>query len=467
MRAASKDRIPKTDVVGDNNPPHNDNSPQENFTSFIFLKATTMNTLITHTAPIAAAETVQHVLIVDDVSENLEVLGHTLHAHGIKILAAQSGSQALAIAAHKKPALILLDIQMPVMDGFMVCQELKANPETRDIPIIFLTARTGVEDIVQGFKLGAVDYLTKPINTTELLARVRTHLEMQRLRADMMLQNYYLQQEVLERRRAQEELECANEHLRELNKQKNEFLGIAVHDLKNPLSGITALARAVRQLPDMEREEIELNMQHIMSTTERMFELIKNLLNVNAIEQGGMRLTLSPVNLTLSAAMTLQSYNLKACAKSITLKTEISSDVVGVCDEAAIVQVFDNLISNALKFSPEGSSITVRTYQRGDKARFEVQDEGPGLTAEDKAKLFGKFARLSAKPTGGENSTGLGLSIVKTMVEAMGGHVWCESTVGEGAVFIVEVPIIPEECKSSENSGNAINTDDEHLRCAA
>jgi signal transduction histidine kinase len=377
---------------------------------------------------------------VDDVPENLEVLGNILAEQHLNVLVAQHGSSALTIAQAKQPDLILLDVQMPMMDGFTVCEHLKAHPLTKGIPVMFLTALSEVPDIVRGFQAGSVDYITKPFHPQELLMRVRTHLELQRLRQDLQARNEELEREVAERIRAEQALQEANVRLVELNRQKNEFLGIAVHDLKNPLSAITGLAKAVEQLPEMSREEVVEYMGSIATISERMFALIKNLLNINAIEQGGIRLLLSPVAVTASAYMMMQSYQMKAQSKQITLCAAIEPDVVALADESAVIQVLDNLMSNAIKFSPFGKQLWLRVKTLEDCVRIEIQDQGPGLTDEDKGKLFGKFARLSAKPTGDEHSTGLGLSIVKSMIDGMNGRIWVESTIGCGACFVVELP---------------------------
>ncbi len=384
------------------------------------------------------------VLIVDDVAENLEVLGSKLQAASVNVLAAQSGERALKIAEAKRPDLILLDVQMPVMDGYTVKERLQQHSSTADIPVIFLTARTDVNDIVRGFELGAADYITKPVQTPELIARVRHHLELRSLRLQQEQRERALEREIGERLMAEEALRKANERLEELNAQKNEFIGIAVHDLKNPLSGIAALAQTVKELPDIERAEIEEYMKKIIASANRMFDLIKSFLNVNAIEQGGLRVSLSPANISLVTRMATQSYLLKAQAKSIALHIETGEDIHGVADESILVQVLDNLVSNALKFSPMHRSIYVRVKECSNCIKIEVQDEGPGLSNDDKKKLFGKFARLSARPTAGESSTGLGLSIVKTMVEAMNGKIWCESELGQGAMFCLELPIVSD-----------------------
>jgi len=172
-----------------------------------------------------------------------------------------------------------------------------------------------------------------------------------------------------------------------------------------------------------------------------MAEMVQNLLDANRIERGEMKLDLASTELVALVSSIVETQRPRAAAKQqkIALETD-AAPVPALVDSGVMVQVLENLVSNAIKYSPPGRSIFMRLKRDTGTVRIEVQDEGPGLSAEDQKKLFGKFARLSAKPTGGEHATGLGLSIVKRMVEAMNGKVWCESEPGRGATFIVTVP---------------------------
>ena len=372
-----------------------------------------------------------HILVVDDITKNLQVIGTMLRNQGYDVMPATSGSEALELASVDPPELILLDLMMPEMDGLEVCRRLKDNPTTRHIPIIFLTASNEMEHLVQGFEVGAVDYVTKPFNPPELLARVRTHLELKHARDTIV---HYSQE------------------LSRLNEEKNEFMGIAAHDLRNPLGAITGYAEMVLEevgsLPPSGAEpwmrvakEVTDCVERIHQTSKRMAEMVQNLLDANRIERGEMKLNqaLTDMGPALSSVVETQRSHATAKQQTVHLERE-AAPVVALVDPAVTVQVLENLVSNAVKYSPPGKNIYVRLKKSATTVRCEVQDEGPGLSEADQKKLFGKFARLSAKPTGGEHSTGLGLSIVKKMVEAMNGKVWCESTLGHGATFIVEFP---------------------------
>ena len=229
----------------------------------------------------------------------------------------------------------------------------------------------------------------------------------------------------------------------ELNAEKNEFLGIVAHDLKNPLANIKMFTDLInKEVGTLSKDEIKEYTGDVLSETDRMFTLITNLLDVNKIERGFKANTIKLDLVGLTEAIT-DNYRPRAELKNLNLHFETKLPIANVlADEVATMQVVENIISNAVKYSPigENKNIWVRIAP-GEKAlRVEVQDEGPGLSAEDKEKLFGHFARLSAQPTGGEHSTGLGLSIVKKMVESMNGKIWCESEKGKGATFIVELP---------------------------
>jgi signal transduction histidine kinase/ligand-binding sensor domain-containing protein len=261
-----------------------------------------------------------------------------------------------------------------------------------------------------------------------------------RWRLRQLAEHNRLLQKIVEERTA--ELREKNAALTQVNSEKNEFLGIAAHDLKNPLGAIRGFAEMLEEdAADMPQEEVVDTAGKIKKSANLMFDLVSNLLDVNRIEQGKMDLTLVPCDLWDTVRQAVESYRQRALAKQIGLHFEESNRPPMVAADATqLVQIMDNLVSNAVKYSPSGKNIYVRVYQVDNRVRAEVKDEGPGISSEDQKRLFGKFARLSARPTAGEHSTGLGLAIVKRLVESMMGQVWCESHPGQGAAFIVELP---------------------------
>ncbi len=354
------------------------------------------------------------ILVVDDLVKNLQVVGTILRNEKYHVMPATSGPQALERIQAQLPDLVLLDLMMPEMDGLEVCRRIKADPATAAVPVIFLTASNEMEHLFKGFEAGAVDYLIKPFNPSELLARVRIHLE----------------------------LKHARERLREMNKEKNEFMGIAAHDLRVPLNAIVGYAELILEDTELPRPELELLMQRIRDTAWRMTQMVRNLLDANAVERGEIQLNLTPCDLASLLDTVVDSYRLAAENKRQTILVKPTPDpVIVLADPNVTIQVLENLVSNAVKYSPIGKEITAGVALGNGAGRAKVQDEGPGLSIDDMKRLFGKFARLSPKPTGGEHATGLGLSIVKRLVESMNGRVWCESELGKGCTFIVEFPL--------------------------
>jgi signal transduction histidine kinase len=213
-------------------------------------------------------------------------------------------------------------------------------------------------------------------------------------------------------------------------------LAIAAHDLKNPLNGIKGYSEMILEDPEMPPEEREDALRRILASAARMHELVRNLLDINALEDGKLALNVAPCDLGEVVRGVGESYAPAALAKRQTLLVLASSAPL-VADRAVLVQVTDNLVSNAVKYSRPEGRIELRTECASGRVRLVVKDDGPGFE-DDRKKLFGKFARLSARPTAGEHSNGLGLSIVKRLIEATGGTVALESVPGQGATFVVE-----------------------------
>lgn len=371
----------------------------------------------------------RRLLIVDDEPMLLKVL-ENIFRDMYDLRTAESGEMALQILQQGfLPEVIIADQRMPGMSGAQFLAQ-----SIRELPTavrVVLTGYTDVQDIIDSINLGNIyRFLTKPWQREELIETVRVCFEYY----DMLTRNAELTD-------ALEKLEIAHNELQILNSEKDEFLGIAAHDLKNPLGNIRGLAELLlehrSELDDADLNKILLS---IINSSERMFSLIANLLDINAIERGGITLQLIRIAAKAPLTQIAEQYRQRAAAKSLRIVVESYENHTVCADEQAFVQIMDNLVSNAVKYSPADKVIYIRSSQHQNICRIEVQDEGPGISAQDMEKLFGKFMRLSAQPTGGEHSTGLGLSIVKKLVELMNGIIWCESTPGNGATFIVELP---------------------------
>jgi signal transduction histidine kinase len=235
------------------------------------------------------------------------------------------------------------------------------------------------------------------------------------------------------------ELGEANERLVYLNKEKNEFLGMAAHDLKNPLTVIVSCADMVGATED--QDKIHKLLEKISNAATRMRDLITDLLDVNAIEQGEFASKVVPCDMRALVERSVENNQTAAARKSIEIRVGASQGLWAKADPAATLQILDNLISNALKYSPPNTITHVHTLPEAKYILVSVRDEGPGISEGDQKKLFQKYTRLTARPTGGESSTGLGLAIVKRLAEAMSGTIQCHSTPGAGSTFILRLPV--------------------------
>ena len=251
-----------------------------------------------------------------------------------------------------------------------------------------------------------------------------------------------VEQRTEELKKANDELRVQYQNVWDLNNEKNEFLGIAAHDLKNPLVSIKGFGEIILDDPALPKETLTDFVKMIVDSSHRMFDIIKNLLDVNAIEQGKVKIELKQVALNMLLSGLIDIYKTAAEKKEIQLIAEIpDKQIIVMSDKNTLIQVFDNLLSNAIKFSPSNKNIFIRVTRLDDNILVGIRDEGPGFSDEDKKKVFGKFAKLSARPTAGENSTGLGLSIVKKLLEILGSKIELKSEFNKGAEFVVMFPI--------------------------
>ena len=264
-----------------------------------------------------------------------------------------------------------------------------------------------------------------------------------------------VEQRTNELNESNKDLKKAYQRVLELNEEKNEFLGIAAHDLKNPLIAVSSFADILKTDKELPEEQQHDFLNEIINASKHMFAIVKNLLDVNAIENGNLNTKMENLSVRLLIREVIAQYSTAAEKKSIELIEQYETEEDNVyTDHNFSLQVIQNILSNAIKFSQQNKKIYLRVLSPGKKNEIEIRikDEGPGFTDADKKKLFQKFARLSARPTGGEHSTGLGLSIVKKLVEMLGGSIEIESEAGKGAEFIISLPKGADEPQSNENN---------------
>lgn len=359
-----------------------------------------------------------HLLVVDDNEMNREMLSRRLVRSGYKVSVGTNGHEALELISKENYDLILLDIMMPGMTGLEVLEIIRKRFSAAELPVIMATAKTQSEDIIEALKLGANDYITKPIDFEVLLARIKTHT-----------------------------------NLKQLFKLKDEFLGIASHDLKNPLFVITCqtyLINTKAPIGSAVTQEIHDMVNSIAHHARTMQNIIGDFLDFQAVEDGHIRLNSTRSSLSESCERVIQNLQPYAIEKQITL-TQITTDspVTLQFDKNRIEQVLQNLVGNALKFNFPGSEILVVTTDLEDSVKVEVQDTGPGLSEEDLEKVFIKYEALSAKPTGNEKSSGLGLAICKKLINLHDGNIGVYNRPEGGASFWFSLPKSPESLSTS------------------
>lgn len=362
----------------------------------------------------------RRVFVVDDDRINRRILGSILETAGYAVSEASSGEEALETYDRLQPHLVLLDVEMPGIDGFTTCRTLKDTRGEGCAPVIFITARNSPEDVAEGLEAGGADYLPKPFRPREVLARIKAHLHNQIL-ADR-----------------QKQLVA---QLSAANAAKNKFVGMAAHDLRNPLASIRGLSEFLRDdsLAPAQRELVEL----IHEASQSMLDLVNELLDVATIEAGELRIEPQPCDFGDLVRGCAFLQNIQAAKKrSRIVLPDTTGAPTAFVDAAKMRQVIDNLLSNAIKYSPPGSEISVVYRTDPGTAGFAVRDQGPGIPANERDRLFRDFGRLSAKPTGGESSTGLGLAICRKIVEAHRGSISAENLPGGGCEFSVVLPAL-------------------------
>lgn len=392
------------------------------------------------------------VLIVDDNPTNLKVLFEYLEQYGFEILVARDGDSAVKRAMYARPDLILLDIVMPSTDGFETCLRLKANAVTKDIPVIFMTALTSPDNKVKGFEVGGVDYVTKPLQHEEVLARVTTHLRIRDLRqrleaqnALLMEKNDQLEAEIKGRKRIEKKLKQVNWQLKEANASKDKLFSIIAHDLRSPFSALLGLSETVIHfIDDYSKDEIRENMVKIRTSSEAVYSLLENLLAWSRIQRGILKYQPRMVALDEIAEENITLFQHQAEQKKIALNNRIPKHTTAYADKSMIDTVIRNLLSNALKFTSAGDRVELSTIQVKDMVEILVSDTGTGIDPKILPKLFRNDGQYTHVGTAGEHGTGLGLSLCKELVEKNYGAIRVESNKGRGTIFRFTLPQCPK-----------------------
>jgi two-component system, sensor histidine kinase and response regulator len=360
-----------------------------------------------------ADQNIPNILIVDDVPDNLKVLSGILKENGYKIRPVLNGQLALEVAENEKPDLILLDIMMPGMDGYEVCRQLKLNPKLKDIPVIFISALNDTKDIINAFKSGGVDYITKPFQAEEVSARVATHLKI---------------------------IRQTNE-LKKLNATKDKFFSIIAHDLRGPIGSMMQIADFIAEKGNVDEDTLYTFLGSQKELTKNTFQLVENLLNWARSNTNQIDFYPEMLDLNRIVNSIIENINSQARSKNIAISIHFPDEIQVYADENMLRSVIRNLLSNAVKFTPQGGSISISVISgENNSVNFEVKDTGIGMPQKILENLFRIDINTNRRGTEGESSNGLGLLLCKEFTEKNGGKIRVESEVGKGSVFSFTVP---------------------------
>ena len=363
------------------------------------------------------AETRQaHLLIVDDDADNCFLMEQMLKKQ-YRVTSVNSGEDALVQLEHTHFDAILLDIMMPKMNGMELLKMIREQVQITTLPIIMVSALSNSKHVAEGLKLGANDYITKPIDRQIALARIETQLTLKRL---------------------QDEREQAIVELRNAQMMRDRIFRVASHDLKNPLANIRMAEFVLRDC--MTDDPVATQMMDTVSVSlDAMQEVIEDLMDVVVLQSGKIDLEMKDVVIEQIVYNSAVQYNVSTAQKHIALRIDDTQATV-VADPARLTQVVNNLLSNAIKYSPQHTTISLWTEKIDNRVRLNIADQGPGILPEERHLLFTEFGRVSNRPTAQENSTGLGLWIVKNLIELMQGEVGVEFPADGGSIFWVELP---------------------------
>lgn len=360
------------------------------------------------------------VLLVDDQPRNLQLLGNALFKNGYDVALATSGQEALEQIVASPPDLVLLDVMMPGMSGFDVCRKLREEEIAPDVEVIFVTARSQKEDILEGFAVGGVDYITKPVQIPELLARVQSQISL---------------------KTARDNLRKANDELSRVVESQRRFLSILSHDVRAPIGGLDNILRDCIENEEIFEKSDLVEMIHTAAdSSQRLVTFFEDALVWARMEVGGIGEALRPmaVSEAVESALSLLLPLFKRKEIEITRDIPTGAAVLGLPN--GFTTVLRNLFSNAIKFSPGGARIFFSCEEGGDAWRISVRDEGVGIPPEHLETLFDADERKTTLGTEKEKGTGVGLVLCKSLVERMGGTLQVKSEVDKGTCFYFSLP---------------------------
>ncbi len=399
-------------------------------------------------AQMSTIESKRRVLIVDDDFTNAELLTSILEKI-YEVKSVHNGADALeCIRTELHPDIILLDVMMPKMDGYEVCEQLKSDPKTADIPVIFISALHSPGDEARGLQLGAMDYISKPIIPAIVLLRIQTQLELKAHREEL--------EELVAAKTSQ--LKRAYDELKELDRLKSALLESVSHELRTPLTSVIGFAKVSSKklsssvLAELESLQCEKgrksvlqvldNLQHIAHQAEYLSKQVRNVMEFSELVAENQMIATSPVPLEPLLRKTIASAGMAAKSPHVRLKLEVEPDLpLVLTNPQRLEQVLENLISNAFKFNGEDGEVYCQARQLGNEVVISIHDAGPGIPNEEQVRIFQHFQQLGDSVTGKPKGLGIGLSLSQVIMERMQGRIWVSSKVGSGSVFSVALRI--------------------------
>ena len=363
-----------------------------------------------------------YILAIDDEQLNLELLRFILERNEFCFKGVNNDERFFDLLDEQLPDLILMDVIMPKIEGFELCEKLKSFPQYKDIPVIFLTGKVSIKDKVKGFEVGGVDYVTKPFNEQELIARIETHIEL---------------------RRARNQIEQQAENLRQSNALKDRMFSIIGHDLRSPLSAAKLKMDFIaRGIIDPKADEfVDGTVFELLKTMDEALNLLQNLLGWAKSESDQIQVIPENLDLNDIVEQTFRLLKLGSEHKKITLVNNVPQETYVHSDLNTTKTVLRNLLSNAIKFTPVEGEIKVNSIFEKDRTIVEVQDNGQGIPPEDIGKILNPNEHFSKLGTEKEPGTGLGLVLCQNFVNKNGGTLKIKSAVGEGSTFYFDLPI--------------------------
>ena len=370
------------------------------------------------------------VLIVDDTESNVRLLSHVLRKAAFNLIVAFNGTDALAMARDRKPDLILLDVLMPDITGFEVCRQLKADEKLSSIPVIFLSALTETSNKIEGLEAGGVDYITKPFQKDETIARIKTHLLLNQLQKERDERIYQLKQNEIK--------------LKDLNRQKDELVRIVSHDIQNPITGIIGLSGLLQKQKSIPQSEQLKMLSVIEQSGRKLLHLVEQILSAGKNHHPDDGATLNSTQIEDMLLRVIEVNAPKAMLKQIDLSYTNNCTIEQArLDEVKIEITLNNLISNALKFTSTYGKVELIAANTEKELLIKVCDNGIGIPANLVDKLFiSAEHRLQQVGTAGEIGTGLGLDVVQDYIDLHRGKIAVESTEHVGSIFKISIPLI-------------------------